>query len=182
MFFAALRRLLGLPLTAEGRSSPVRLRPLKAFCRFLRGHRPSSTGQKNNKQHNADHVVKFINEGGSITENHGVIGVFVEEDGKKTRCSIAVRAEQSRKELEEQIRREHPVGISLRRMYAFSCKGRVADVETGLRKILRQNFGLYTPPYLGWESYTVCSADQFMEYIKTIVRLTNDITVAQEMQ
>ena len=32
-------------------------------------------------------------------ENHGVVGVFVGEEGEKTRCSIAVRAEQSRKEL-----------------------------------------------------------------------------------
>lgn len=116
-------------------------------------------------------------------ENNGVIGVFIEENERKTRCSIAVRAEQSRRELEEQVRREHPdANISLRRMYAFSCKGNVVDVETGLRRILCQKFGLYTPPYLGLESYSVDSADEFMEYIKTIVCLIDSITIVQEIE
>ncbi len=118
-----------------------------------------------------------------MMENHGVVGVFVGEEGKKTRCSIAVRAEQSREELEEQVRREHPdANISLRRMYAFSCKGNVVDVETGLRKILRQKFGPYTPAYFDWESYSVDTADEFMKYIETIVYLIDSITAVQEIQ
>lgn len=115
-------------------------------------------------------------------ENNGVIGVFVEEDGEKTRYSIAVRAEQSGRKLEEQVRREHPdANIHLKRMYAFSCKGNVVDVETGLRRILCQKFGLYMPPYWGWESYPVDSADEFMEYIETIVCLIDSIIVVQEI-
>lgn len=115
-------------------------------------------------------------------ENNGVIGVFVEEDGEKTRCSIAVRAEQSGRKLEKQVRREHPdANISLKRMYAFSCKDNVVDVETGLRRILCQKFGLYTPPYLSWESYSVDSADEFMKYIETIVCSIDSITVVQEI-
>lgn len=115
-------------------------------------------------------------------KNNGVIGVFVEDDGKKTRCLISVRAEQSRRKLEEQVRREHPnVHISLVKMYVFSCKGNVADVEMGLRKILCQKFGPYTPPYFGVEGYSVDSPDEFMEFIETMVCLIDNITVVQEI-
>lgn len=116
-------------------------------------------------------------------ENRGVIGVFVDEDGIKAKCFVAVRAEQSRKELEEQVRHEHPdTNIFLVRMYTFSCKGNVADVEMGLRKILCQKFGPYTPPYFGLESYSVGSPDEFMEYITTIISLIDNITVVQEIE
>ena len=115
-------------------------------------------------------------------ENHGVVGVFVGEEGKKTRCSIAVRAEQSRKELEEQVRREHSVNISPRKMYAFSCKGNVVDVETGLRKILCQEFGPYTPARFGLEGYTVKNVDKFMEYVDKKVKLIDSVIAVQEIQ
>ena len=116
-------------------------------------------------------------------ENRGVIGVFVGEENGKTKCSVSVRAKQSREELEEQVRREHGgLNISLRKMYVFSCKGNVVDVETSLRKILCQKFGPYTPPHDGWEGYTVENVDEFMEFIKTIVCLINSITVVQEIQ
>ena len=115
-------------------------------------------------------------------ENHGVIGVFVRKDGTETRCSISIRATQSKKELEEQVRREHPnVNISLRRMYTFSCKRNVVDIEVGLRKILHQTFKSYTPSVLGWESYVVDNVDTFMEYVKTIIYLIDSIIVVQEM-
>lgn len=118
-----------------------------------------------------------------MMENHGVVGVFVGEEGKKTRCSIAVRAEQSREELEEQVQREHPnVDISLRRMYAFSCKGNVVDVETGLRKILRQKFGPYTPARFGLEGYTVKNVDKFMEYVDKKVKSIDGVIAVQEIQ
>ena len=116
-------------------------------------------------------------------ENNGVIGVFVEGNGEKTRCSIAVRAEQSREKLEGQVRCEHPdANISLRRMYAFSCKGNVVDVEMGLRKILCQKFGPYTPPNFGLESYSVGSLEEFMEFIEAMVCLIDNITVVQETE
>ncbi len=116
-------------------------------------------------------------------ENRGVIGVFVGEVKGETKCSVSVRAEQSREELEEQVRREHRgLNISLRRMYAFSCKGNVVDIETGLRKILCQKFGPYTPPHDGWEGYTVENVGEFMEFIKTIVCLVNSIIVVREIQ
>ena len=103
-----------------------------------------------------------------MMENHGVVGVFVGEEGEKTRCSIAVRAEQSRKELEEQVRREHSVNISLRKMYAFSCKGNVVDVETGLRKICTLVYGQYTQRN-GWESYKVDDCDIFCTFIREVL-------------
>ena len=116
-------------------------------------------------------------------KNRGIIGVFVDENGIKTRCSVAVRAEQSRKELEEQVLHEHPnTHITLVRMYTFSCKGNVVDVEMGLRKILCQKFGPYTPAYFDWESYSVDTADEFMKYIETIVYLIDSITAVQEIQ
>ena len=116
-------------------------------------------------------------------ENHGVVGVLVGEEGEKIRCSIAVRAEQSRKELEEQVQREHSdANISLRRMYAFSCKGNVVDVETGLRKILCQEFGPYTPARFGLEGYTVKNIDKFMEYVDKKVKLIDSVIAVQEIQ
>ena len=116
-------------------------------------------------------------------ENNGVIGVFVEDDGKKTRCLISVRAEQSRKKLEEQVLHEHPnTHITLVRMYTFSCKGNVVDVEMGLRKILCQKFGPYTPPNFGLESYSVGSLEEFMEFIETMVCLIDNITVVQKTE
>lgn len=115
-------------------------------------------------------------------ENRGVIGVFVGEVNGATICSVSVRAEQSREELEEQVRREHSVYFPLRRMYALSCKGNVVDVETSLRKILCLKFGPYTPPHDGWEGYTVENVGEFMEFIKTIVCLINSITVVREIQ
>ena len=115
-------------------------------------------------------------------ENRGVIGVFVGEENGKTKCSVSVRAEQSREELEEQVRREHRgLNISLRKMYVFSCQGNVVDVEKSLRKMLCQKFELYNSGDSGWEGYTV-DADTFMEFIKTIVCLINSITVVQEIQ
>ena len=116
-------------------------------------------------------------------KDRGVIGVLVDENGVKTRCSVAVRAEQSRKELEEQVLHEHPnTHISLVRMYTFSCKGNVVDVEMGLRKILCQKFGPYTPSNFGLESYSVGSLEEFMEFIETMVCLIDNITVVQETE
>ena len=102
-------------------------------------------------------------------ENHGVVVVFVGEEGEMIRCSIAVRAEQSREELEEQVQREHQnANISLRRMYAFSCKGNVVDVETGLRKICTLVYGQYTRCN-GWESYEVNDCDTFCTFIREVL-------------
>ncbi len=116
-------------------------------------------------------------------ENRGVIGVFVGEVNGATICSVSVRAEQSREELEEQVRREHSdANISLRRMYAFSCKGNVVDVETGLRKILCQEFGPYTPARFGLEGYTVKNIDKFMEYVDKKVKLIDSVIAVQEIQ
>ena len=114
-------------------------------------------------------------------ENRGVIGVFVGEVNGETICSVSVRAEQSREELEEQVRREHSVHFPLRRMYAFSCKGNVVDVETGLRKILCQKFGPYTPPHDGWEGYTVKNVDEFMKHVDDKVKSMDGVTIVREI-
>ena len=115
-------------------------------------------------------------------ENRGVIGVFVGEENGKTKCSVSVRAEQSSEELEEQVRREHgDLNISLRKMYVFSCKGNVVDVETGLRKKLCQELGLYNSGDFGWEGYTIENVDKFIEHVDEKVESIDGVTVLQEI-
>lgn len=115
-------------------------------------------------------------------ENRGVIGVFVGEVNGKTICSVSVRAEQSSEELEEQVRREHRgLNISLRKMYVFSCKGNVVDVETGLRKILCQKSDSYTPSHDGWEGYTVENVDEFMKHVDDKVKSMDGVTIVREI-
>lgn len=105
----------------------------------------------------------------------GVIGIFCEKSESSVRCSVSVRQEQTKNELEKQIKSEHPdIDISLDRMFTFDWEGELTDVEVLLRKILSQAFGMYKQ-YEHWDSYLVESTDKFIEFIENVLTLSRKL-------
>ena len=114
--------------------------------------------------------------------NSGVIGVFRESTESKNRCSISVRAGQSRDELEKQFKKEHPnIDIFLDKIFTFECKDNRTDVETALRAVLVQAFGPYTQ-YKNWDNYVVEDYDKFIAFIGNVFQLTKNVITVQEIE
>lgn len=110
-----------------------------------------------------------------MTMSSGIVGIFCENTEPKGRCSISVRVEQTRDELERKFRNEHPnVDIYLDKAFIFKCKGNRTNVETILRAILVQSFGEYTQ-YENWDNYMVDDYDKFIAFIENVFLLIANI-------
>lgn len=112
--------------------------------------------------------------------NSGVIGIFCESTEIKGRCSVSVRVEQTKDELERKFKGEHPnVDIFLDKIFTFECKGSRTNIETILRDILVQSFGLYTQ-YENWDNYVVEDYDKFIVFIEKLFCLIESIVDVKE--
>ena len=110
----------------------------------------------------------------------GVIGIFCENTETKSRCSISVRVEQTRDELEKKFISEHPnVDIFLDKIFTFECKGNRSDIEVILRKVLCQTFGQYNQ-YKNWDNYLVEDYDKFISFIENLFHLIENIVDVRE--
>lgn len=112
--------------------------------------------------------------------SRGVIGIFCENTESKGRCSISVRVEQTRDDLEKKFRGEHPnVDVFLDKIFTFECNGNRTDIEVILRKILCQAFEKYNQ-YENWDNYMVEDYDKFISFIENLFHLIKNIVDVRE--
>lgn len=114
--------------------------------------------------------------------NNGIIGIFYCEEKGTQLCSVSVRSSETPEELERAVQSEHPnVNLRLERAISFECNCEVNAVEKGLRKLLIQVFGNYTPSGDRWEYYRA-DREKVISFINNVLDLCKCVTDFKEQK